>query len=166
MACSSKCPSDIPSFVPYVNWLWYQVDAKLRLIVVFVMQRSMRNQIMAQILTHNSQSLDTKGFRTLRQPRRCFLIFWCLNKWTLFHSFATLPTETQDKDDDPLPCMTPWEYRFAWKPMNSPAKEWLFPETSLQTNLKKQSNTCLNNELWFYYQCQKRPQLHEHPTYL
>ena len=75
MTSSSKCPSDILFFVPYVNWLWYQVDAKQRLNMVFVLQRSMWDQEIIQLPTHNPKSLDAKGFRTLRTIKKVVLDF-------------------------------------------------------------------------------------------
>ena len=43
--------------------------------MVFVMQRSMWDQEIIQLLTHNPKSLDAKGVRTLRTIKKVVLDF-------------------------------------------------------------------------------------------
>ena len=113
----------IRMIVTFVLWKKLLADAKQWLNVVFVVQGSMWNQNIVQSLTPNPKSLNAKWAQNTQDNQED--TSWFSDAWTGGCCSAPLrpSTETQSKDDDPLPCMLSWEYRFAWKPLNSPAKD-------------------------------------------
>ena len=89
-----------------------------------------------------------KGTQNIQTTKKVLLDFLMSDQVDVVPLPCTLFTDTQDKINDPLPCVNPWEYRFAWKPMNSPAKRGTLPGKSLQTNSNTQT-LWMKLENWF-----------------